>query len=568
MARLKPRSHVVVEGFERAPQRALLMGLGLSRRDLGRPFIAIANSPNTFVPGHLHLDRLGDAVAEGVREAGGVPFRFNTIGVCDGIAMGHEGMRFSLPSRDLIADTVEVMVKAHAMDGLVAIASCDKIVPGMLMAIARIRDLPAVFVPGGYMSPAWHPSIGKYAIGEVFEAVGAYLMGRISRRDLEEIEERAIPTPGACPGLYTANTMQVAAEALGIALPRSAALPATGSRLLSRARDAGSAVLSLLENGIKAKDILTYEAFMNAIAVDLAMGGSTNFILHIIAIALEAGVKLALEDIDRLSRRVPQIVNMKPGGRHYLDDLDRAGGVPAVMKRLLEAGLLEGDALTVTGRTVKDNLKEYRVLDEEVVRPVENPVRSEGGVAILKGNLAPRGAVIKVAGAPLRRFRGPARVFDSEEDAFKAVLSGDVEEGSVIVVRYEGPRGGPGMRELLQVTAAIVGRGLFDKVALVTDGRFSGATRGIMVGHVSPEAAEGGPIAAVRDGDYIEIDIDKRLLAVELSDEEIRRRLAEARAPKREYPGILGRYSMLAGQADVGAWLASGRSGGLGEACN
>jgi dihydroxy-acid dehydratase len=532
------------------------MGLGLSRSDLGRPFIAVANSFNTFVPGHIHLDRVGQAVVEGVREAGAIPFHFNTIGVCDGIAMGHEGMKYSLPSRDLIADTVEVMVRAHGMDGLVAIASCDKIVPGMLMAIARMGDLPAVLVPGGYMEPAWHPRMGKYAIGEVFEAVGAFLAGRLSREELEEIERLAAPTPGACPGLYTANTMQVAAEALGIALPRSAALPAMSTLLLAKAREAGKAVVALLENGIKARDILTYEAFMNAVAVDLAMGGSTNFILHVLAIAREAGVSLALEDIDRLARRVPQIVDMKPGGRYYMDDLDRAGGVPAVMKRLLEAGLIHGDALTVTGRTVEENLREYRVIDENVVRPVSNPVRREGGVAILKGNLAPRGAVIKTAALPRKSFRGPARVFNSEEEALNAVLSGDIEEGSVIVVRYEGPRGGPGMRELLQVTAAIVGRGLYDKVALVTDGRFSGATRGIMVGHVSPEAAEGGPIAAVKDGDTIVIDVDKRLLMVELDEEEIARRLRELKPPEKRYRGILARYSRFAGQADSGAVLS------------
>lgn len=558
MSGRKPRSKVVVEGVERAGQRALLMGLGLSRRDLGRPFIAVANSFNTFVPGHVHLDRVGGAVVEGIREAGGAPFHFNTIGVCDGLAMGHDGMRFSLPSRDLIADTVEVMVRAHAMDGLVAVATCDKIVPGMLMAVARMSDLPAVLVPGGYMNPAWHPRMGKYTLGEVFEAVGAYLSGRISRDELDEIEELAAPTPGACPGLYTANTMQIAAEALGLALPRSAALPATSSQLLSRAREAGRAVISLLESGIKAKDVLTYEAFMNAVAVDLATGGSTNFILHIIAIAREAGVELTLEDIDTLSRKVPQIVDMKPGGKHYLDDLDRAGGVPAVMRRLLDAGLVNGEALTVTGKTVAENLKEYRVLDGTIVRPVESPVRSEGGVAILKGNLAPRGAVVKTAAAPARRFRGPARVFDSEEEAMEAVVSGAVERGTVMVVRYEGPRGGPGMRELLQVTAAIVGRGLYDSVALVTDGRFSGATRGMMVGHVSPEAAEGGPIAAVRDGDYIAIDIDRRSLVVELDGAEIRRRLAEVKPPERKRRGILGRYSTLASQADSGAVLAQG----------
>lgn len=546
-------SNIVVEGVERAPQRALLMGLGLSRADLAKPFIGVANSFNTIVPGHMHLDKVGFSVIEGVRSAGGVPFHFNTIAICDGIAMGHGGMKYSLLSRDLIADTVEAMVRAHALDGLVGVASCDKIIPGMLMAMARMRDIPSVFVPGGYMGVAWHPRLGRYAIGEVFEAVGMFVSGKIGASELEEIERMAVPGPGACPGLYTANTMQVAAEALGLALPRSAALPATSSLLQAKAREAGEAIMRLIELGIKTRDILTYEAFINAIAVDLAAGGSTNFVLHILAIAKEAGVKLGLEDIDRMARKVPQLIDMKPGGTHYMDDLDRAGGVPAVMKRLLEAGLIHGDALTVTGRTVEENLREYRIPEDTVVRPVSSPIRTEGGLAVLWGNLAPRGAVVKTTGLPMRVFEGPARVFDSEEEALKAVLEGDIEEGSVIVVRYEGPRGGPGMRELLQVTAAIVGRGLHDKVALVTDGRFSGATRGMMVGHVSPEAAAGGPIAALRDGDIIRIDVDKHKLEVLLSSEEIQARLASTRPPKRVYEGVLLKYSKRAMQADEGA---------------
>ncbi|MET1102087.1 MAG: dihydroxy-acid dehydratase, partial [Pyrodictiaceae archaeon] len=527
----------------RAAQRSLLLGLGLSYRDLEKPFVAIANSWNHVVPGHINLDKIGHAVIEGVREAGGTPFHFNTIGVCDGIAMGHAGMRYSLPSRDLIADSVEIMVRAHAFDAIVGIASCDKIIPGMLMAMARLRDRPSIFVPGGYMSPSWHPRLGKYAVGEVFEAVGAYFSGQLSLEELREIERRAIPSPGACPGLYTANTMQIAAEALGIALPRSAALHATSTLLLAKARDSGKAVLNLLENGIKTKDILTYEAFLNAIAVDLATGGSTNFILHILAIAREAGVKLGLEDIDRLSRRVLQLIDMKPGGKYYMDDLDRAGGVPAIMKRLLEKNLINGEALTVTGKTVKENLRDYKILDPSIVRPVESPVRRKGGVAILWGNLAPEGAVLKTAALPVRRFEGPARVFNSEEEALDAVQQGEIEKGDVLVVRYEGPRGGPGMRELLQVTAAIVGAGLLEKVALVADGRFSGATRGIMVGHVSPEAIEGGPIAAVEDGDIIVIDADKRLLEVKLSQEEIKERLRRVKHPSKTVTGVLARYA-------------------------
>ena len=546
-------SRVVIEGVERAPHRALLMGSGLSRGDLSKPIIAIANSFNDIVPGHIHLDKIGLAVKEGIREGGGVPLSFNTIAVCDGIAMGHGGMKYSLPSRDLIADSIEIMVRSHGLDALIGIATCDKIIPGMIMAMARMNDLPSIFVPGGYMSPSYHPKLGKYAVGEVFEAVGAYLSGKLTEIDLQEIERLAVPTPGACPGLYTANTMQITAEALGIALPRSAALPAYSSLLLAKSREAGKAIMRLIEDGIKAKDILTYEAFMNAIAVNLAIGGSTNFIIHILAIAAEAGIKLGLEDIDRLCKKVPQIVSMKPGGMYYMDDFDRAGGVPAVMKRLLEAGILNGDALTVTCKTVKENIEEYRIYDENIIRPLNRPIHDKAGLVILWGNLAPKGAVVKISGLKKFKFRGPAKVFNSEEEAFKAIKEDLIEKGDVVVIRYEGPKGGPGMREMLQVTAALIGKGLGEEVALVTDGRFSGATRGLMIGHVSPEAAEGGPIAIVRNGDIINIDIYSQRLEVEISQEELEQRFKKWKPPKRRLKGVLAKYALLAKSPDRGA---------------
>ena len=547
-------SRRVVEGIERTPHRALLRALGLRDEELARPLVAVVNSYSEIVPGHAHLDKVGQVVKEAVYEAGGTALVLNTIAVCDGIAMGHEGMKYSLVSRDLIADTVEVVVKAHGFDAMVLVGTCDKIVPGMLMAAARL-NVPAVFLPGGYMSPGSHRKLGKLGPGEAFEAIGAYARGALSAEDLREIEEVCCPTFGACPGMYTANTMQVAAESLGLALPGSSLTPAYSSKLLANARRAGEAIVRLLEMGLRPRDVLTYEAFENAIAVDAAMGGSTNFVLHILAIAREAGVDLTLEDIDRVSRRTPQIVDAKPGGRYFVDSIDAAGGTPAVMKRLLEGGLLHGDPVTATTKTVAENLESAVVRDEEVVRPLERPVRREGAIAVLKGSLAPEGAVVKTAGLERLEFRGEAVVFDCEEEAFEAVKSGEISEGEVVVVRYEGPKGGPGMRELLQVTAAIVGAGLEQDVALVTDGRFSGATRGLMVGHVAPEAAEGGPIAVVRNGDEVLIDVPSRKLELLVDKEELEERLSEWRPPERKLRGVLERYAKRVASASRGAVL-------------
>lgn len=553
---MKLRSREVTEGVERAPHRSLFKAAGFSDEDLSKPLIAVANSWNEIVPGHIHLDKVAEKVKQGVREAGGTPMEFNTIAVDDGIAMGHEGMKYSLVSRDIIADSVEIMLNAHRFDAVVAVASCDKIEPGMMMALARV-NIPAVFINGGPMlAGRIDGEEQRYSVRDVFEAVGAYSAGKIGFERLKEVEDRSCPGAGSCSGLFTANTMAIAIETLGMALPGSSTIPAVDSRRLWVARKSGEAVMKVLELGIKPKDILSFEAFENAIAVDAALGGSTNAVLHLLAIAKEAGVKLTLDDFERISSRTPQLASLIPGGFHAVEDLDAAGGVPAIMRRLLDAGLLNGDTLTITGKTVSENLRDFKYPQgsEEVVKPVENPVAQRGALVILRGNLAPEGAVVKKAGVKSLRHRGPARVFDSEEEAFKAVINGEINPGDVVVIRYEGPRGGPGMREMLAVTAAIVGRGLGGEVAMVTDGRFSGATRGLMVGHVAPEAAVGGPIAVVEDGDEITIDVEERMLRVELSDEEIRRRLSRWSPPPPRYTsGVLAKYAKLASSASEGA---------------
>lgn len=548
------RSDVIKLGLERAPHRALLYSLGLDREDLEKPFIGVINSYSSMVPGHVHLRVIADAVIQGVREAGGVPFEFNTIVVCDGLAMGHEGMRYSLPSRELIADSVETVARAHALDGLVLIPNCDKVTPGMLMAAARL-DLPAIVITGGPMPCGW---LGgrKLAYSHVYEGVGRVKAGELSEEELEQLAMAACPSPGSCNGLYTANTMACITEALGLSLPGSATPPATSSRRVALAREAGRRIVGLVRENITASRILTRKAFENAIRVDLALGGSTNTVLHLMAVAREAGVDLELEDFDRLSRDTPQIAELIPSGPHGVDDLDRAGGIPAVMKTL--EPLLNLDALTVTGKTVGENIAGARRLDERVIRPLENPVRRMGGIAILRGSLAPRGAVLKTAGVPpsMTRFRGSARVFESGEEAVEALLSGRIRGGEVVVIRYEGPRGGPGMREMLAPTATLVGLGLIEKVALVTDGRFSGATRGLCIGHVSPEAAEGGPIAVVEDGDPILIDVEARRLDLEVGEGELRRRMEAWRPPEpRARGGWLLRYSLSVSSADTGAVL-------------
>jgi len=555
---LRRRSSVITEGVERTPHRALLRTIGLSDMDFGRPLVAIANSWNEIVPGHIHLDKVAKKVKEGVRTNGGVPLEFDTIAVCDGLAMGHEGMKYSLVSREIVADSIEAMIQAHSFDAFVGLASCDKIEPGMLMAMARL-NIPSIFLNGGPMCVG---RLGerRLSTGDTFEAVGQYSAGKLSLDELRLIEMYACPGPGSCAGLYTANTMAIISEALGLMIPGSSTIPAVDSRRLEAAYKTGLTVLELLETGLRPREIMSYEAFMNAIAVDAAMGGSTNVVLHLLAVAREAGVKLVLDDFDRISRRTPYFVDLIPGGRYAVEDLDRVGGLPLVLKKLLERGLIYGEALTVTGKTLSENLRNYRPPTSgpsQVVRDPESPISSRGSIVILRGNIAPEGAVTKISGVKNLRHRGPARIYDSEEEAFRAVMRREVEPGDVVVIRYEGPRGGPGMREMLAVTAAIVGQGLGESVALITDGRFSGATRGLMVGHVSPEAAVGGPIAVLRDGDPILIDTLNGRLEAEVSEEELAERLKGWRPPAPRYrSGILARYSRYALSASLGAGLA------------
>ncbi len=548
------RSDTIKRGVERAPHRALLKALGVTNKDLDKPFIAVVNSFTTVVPGHAHLNQVADAVKTGVASAGGMPFEFNTIAICDGLAMGHEGMRYSLPSREIIADSVELMVQAHRFDGMVLVTNCDKITPGMLMAAARL-NVPSVVVTGGPMLSGTYKG-RKVGTASMFEAVGEVAAGKMSREELKMLEDVACPGCGSCNGMFTANTMACVTEALGMSMPGCATPLAVSASRLRIAKESGERVVELMREDLKPLDIMTPEAFENAILIDMALGGSTNTVLHLSAIAGEAEVPLSLSLFDELSRRVPHLCNMVPSGPYAMEDLDAAGGIPAVMKEL--SPFLHLDAVTVTGKTVGENIEEAVVLDANVIRPLTSPVHREGGIAVLRGNLAPKGAVVKVAAISPKMLvhRGPARVFDSEEDAMKALLNREIGEGDVVVIRYEGPKGGPGMREMLSPTATIAGMGLSESVALVTDGRFSGATRGPCIGHVSPEAAEGGPIALLRNGDTIEIDVPKRKLDVELSDEELRNRLRlwKPREPRvgRSY---LARYSRLVQPAHVGAVL-------------
>lgn len=552
------RSDVVKNGFERAPHRSLLYAAGLTPGELSRPFIGIVNSYNEIVPGHVHLDKIGEAAKAGVLAAGGTPLSFNVIGVCDGIAMGHPGMSYSLPSRELIADSVETMAMAHGFDGLVFIPNCDKIVPGMLMASARL-DIPAVFVSGGPMlAGRWDGA--DVDVKDVFEAVGEYKAGRMSDEDLAALELAACPGCGSCAGLFTANSMNCLTEALGMGLPGNGTVPAVAAARIRLAKAAGAQVMELVARGIRPRDIMTEAAFENAIAVDMALGGSTNTVLHLLAIAHAAGIDLPLDRFDRISARTPYLVKLSPSGPHHMQDLDAAGGVPAVMAELHRGGLVHGDTLTVTGRTVGENLNGVR-RRTDVIRPLSDPHRPDGGIAVLWGNLAPAGAVVK-AGAvrpEMAHHRGPARVFAGEEEAMAAILGGVIQPGDVVVIRYEGPRGGPGMREMLLPTSALAGMGLDDKVALITDGRFSGATRGAAVGHVSPEAASGGPIGIIEEGDTIEIDIPgKRLELLVPADELSRRREKWAPPPPRVSSGYLARYAALVTDASTGAVLRAG----------
>ena len=550
----KHRSREITEGPERAPARAMLRAVGLDDDALGRPFIGVANLASDVTPCNFHLGRLAKKIKEGVRAGRGTPFEFGTITVSDGISMGTEGMKASLVSREVIADSIELVAQAEWFDALVTIAGCDKNLPGCVMAAARL-NIPTVFVYGGTILPGRFR--GKDVnIQDVFEAVGAHSRGSMSDADLRELEGVACPGEGSCAGLFTANTMSSAIEALGMSLPGDASIPAVDNRKLDSSHRAGEAALELLRQGIRPRDILTHDAFENAIAVVMAMGGSTNSVLHLLAIAHEAGVDLTLDDFNRINDKTPYIADMRPAGTYVMADLDRVGGVPLVMKRLLKAGLLHGDALTVTGKTVAENLESIQVVeDQKIVYPVEAPRSPTGGLVILRGNLAPEGGVIKVAGHQEHlQHTGTARVFDTEEDAFSAIQEQRIAAGDVVVIRYEGPKGGPGMREMLAVTAALVGQGLGDQVALLTDGRFSGATHGLMVGHVAPEAAVGGPIAAVREGDTITIDVPNRRLDLNIPEAELEQRLWQWTSPTPKHTkGALAKYARLVGSAAQGA---------------
>ena len=559
LSRLKHRSKEITEGPQRAPARAMLRAMGLTDEDFEKPFIGVANTASDITPCNVHLHKIAARVKAGIREAGGVPFEFGTIVVSDGISMGTEGMKASLISREIIADSIECASLGGRFDGLVTLAGCDKNLPGSLMAAIRL-NIPTVFIYGGTIMP------GKYEgrdvnIQDVFEAVGKFAQGKISVAELQALECVACPGAGSCAGMFTANTMATVIETLGMMLPGTASIPAEDERRLRTSAEAGQQVLFLLEKGILPRDILTRKSLENAITADVAIGGSTNAVLHLLALAQEADIKLDLDDFEQISRRTPHIGDMKPGGRFVMADLDREGGVPLLLKTLLEADLLHGDCLTVTGKTLEENLEAIDLNLEagrEVIHSLKNPIHPQGALVILRGNLAPEGAVMKLTGTKDFIFKGKARVFDSEEAAFQAVQEKKIQAGDVIVIRYEGPRGGPGMREMLAVTAAIAGQGFGEKVALVTDGRFSGATRGPMIGHVSPEAQAGGPIATVREGDQIIIDLPNRKLTLEIPSPELDRRLKTWKPPASRYTtGIFAKYSRLFSSASKGAVTAA-----------
>ena len=553
------RSDRIKKGFERAPHRALLRATGVADEDMGKPFIAVCNSYIDIIPGHRHLQRVGGVVKEAIREAGGVPFEFNTIGVDDGIAMGHRGMNYSLPSRELIADSVETVIAAHAFDGMVCIPNCDKIVPGMLMAAMRL-DIPTIFVSGGPMAAGVTPDGEKIDLVSVFEGVGAFKAGKIDAERLKTLESFGCPTCGSCSGMFTANSMNCLSEALGLALPGNGSILAETEEREALYRRAGTQILELVERDLTARQVVTAEAIDDAFALDMAMGGSTNTVLHTLALAHEAGIDYPLARINEVAAKVPHLCKVSPSGQWHMEDIHRAGGVSAVLAELTRGPecLLNLDRATVSGQTLGENLAGARVLDHEVIRPLEDPHSPVGGLAILFGSLAPEGAVIKTAGVGGKTYhRGPARVFNSEEDASKAILSRKIQAGEVVVIRYEGPRGGPGMQEMLGPTAQIQGVGLGDSVALVTDGRFSGGSRGLSIGHVSPEAAAGGPLAWVRDGDVITIDLTQRRLDLELDAEEIESRRRDLKPFETDSGSRwLRRYSKCVTSASTGAVLA------------
>jgi dihydroxy-acid dehydratase len=555
------RSDLIKKGFERAPHRSLLRAMGVNEKDFGKPFIAVANSYTDIVAGHVHLQSFGRRVKQAIRAAGGVPFEFNTIGVDDGIAMGHAGMKFSLPSRELIADCVETMLMAHLFDGMVCIPNCDKIVPGMVMAALRV-NIPTIFVTGGPMRAGRTPAGEVLDLISVFEGVGAYKAGKINEKRLKVLERYACPSCGSCSGLFTANSMNILLEVLGLALPYNGTAVAKTAERNALADKAGAQIMKLVKRNLCPRDLVTMDAVDDAFALDMAMGGSTNTVLHTLAFCDEAGFAYPLTRINQLAEKIPHLTKISPSGPWHIEDLHRAGGIPAMLNEVArkDDSLLHLDRPTVTGKTLRENIKGAKVKNAEVIRPIEDPHSQTGGLAILFGNLAPDGAVIKAAGvsAAMRKHSGPARIYDSQEEALSGILAGEVRAGEVVVIRYEGPRGGPGMQEMLSPTSAIMGMGLGESVALITDGRFSGGTRGACIGHVSPEAAARGPIAALQQGDRIEIDVDGRTMNVRLSEEEIRSRIAalppfESRTQSR----WLKRYAKFVTSASTGAVLAS-----------
>ena len=549
----KGRSNNLTKGIARAPHRSLLKGLGFTSDEMDKPIIGIANSFNEIIPGHVHLKNLVQSVKDGIRNAGGVPMEFNTIGICDGLAMNHLGMKYSLVTRNIVADSIEAVAMATPFDAIVFIPSCDKIVTGMLIAAARL-NIPSVFVSGGAMLAGVYKG-KKIGLSNVFEAVGAYESGKITKRELNMVEEMACPTCGSCSGMYTANTMNCLTEALGMGLPGNGTVPAVFSERARLAKKAGMQVMEVLKAGLKPKDIMTREAFENAVAVDMALGGSSNTALHLPAIAHEAGVKLTLDDFNDIAKKIPQLCKLSPSGEYFIEDLYRAGGVTGVMKRMYENGALHGEAKTVALRSQGELAKEAFINDEDVIKPWDKPAYSTGGIAVLKGNLAVDGCVVKEGAVDKEMLvhSGPAKVFNSEEEAVEAIVGGKIVAGDVVVIRYEGPKGGPGMREMLSPTAMIAGMGLDKDVALITDGRFSGATRGASIGHVSPEAASGGNIAIVENGDIIEIDIPNRKINVKLTDEEIEQRKSKLEPHKITVTGYLKKYAMHVSSAAEGA---------------
>jgi len=547
-------SRNVVEGTARSPHRAMYKAMGLTDNDLDKPFVGVCHTGNEATPCNIHLPRLALKAKEGVKDGGATPREFSTIAVSDGIAMGHEGMKSSLVSREIIADSIELMVRAHQYDALVGIAGCDKSLPGTMMAMARL-NLPSIFVYGGTIMPGILNG-QELTVVDVYEAVGAYDAGQLSLEGLKNIENTACPSAGSCGGMFTANTMASISEAIGLALPGSASPPAEDDRREKIVYDTGKACVRLLEQNIKPRDILTFEAFENAITMLNAIGGSTNGILHLLALSSEAGIKLTYDDFERVRKKTPHLADMKPGGNYVMNSLDKIGGIPFVLKKLAERKLIHDNCITVTGKSIKENLASMNIPEpvQQIVKSIDNPIHSVGTAVILKGSLAPDGAVIKTAGVEMTKFTGKARVYDREEYAFDAVAKGEIEEGQVLVIRYEGPKGGPGMREMLATTAALVGQGLGKKVAMVTDGRFSGGTRGFMVGHVAPEAYVGGPIALVKDDDEITIDTETNIIDLHVSTEELEKRRKQWKQPKPNYTtGALAKYATLVGSAAQGA---------------